>query len=111
MVIQRSKETVSKENIYFMAAAPNIRKMSDLEGSTVEIADWLIYDDDKDPEDIKTICAILTTDGEAYASNSAVFKKDFENILDIFGDDIAKIGVIGGETKNNRHYITCVYAK
>lgn len=109
--IIRQAANATKEDIYFMSAAPNIGKMSDLKGSKVEVTSWVIYEDQKDDGSDTTITAILDADGEAHATNSRVFRKDFENIIDIFGDDFGSLEVVGGISKAGRDYVTCVYAR
>jgi hypothetical protein len=52
------------------------------------------------------------TDGETYATNSGTFIAAFRDILDVFEpDEIKRLKIMSGTSKNNRTFITCAYAE
>lgn len=101
---------LSKKDLYFLTSAPTAQKMSEHEGERIDVAKWCIYEDEKEDGSSLTITAILTPEGEVFATNSATFRRSFLDVANIFdeGNGFA-VMVTGGESKTGRHYIDCVY--
>ena len=60
-----------------------------------------------DGEDVKEILTLETVDGEMFGTVSDTFKREFDDIVGFFGDDVGAIRVIGRTSKNGRKFITC----
>lgn len=114
-----SKE-LSKEEVYFLTKAQDVMKMTDIVDNTVELSSWALYTDtavvknsDGTEKEVEVeLFAMRTTDDESYATNSPTFIKAFRDILDIFSpEEITKLKIMSGTSKNNRTYITCAYTK
>jgi hypothetical protein len=107
--IATNKE-LTKEEKYFLTKAQDIQKMTEAVDQVLDLAAWAIYTDtDKDGKEVK-LFAMLTEDGDKFATNSATFIAAFREILDIFEpEEIKRLKVMSGTSKNNRTYITCAY--
>ena len=109
-IINKSRE-LTKAEIYFLTKAQNIQKMSVLKGQRIDLSAWIIYDDTNMDGEDQTIFSCVTPENEVYATNSASFINAFNDILDCFdSSEIHKLDVIARTSKNNREFLTCVYA-
>ena len=99
---------LDQRTIYKMMKSPDVQKMSDADGSILEVAAWISYTDtDSRTGEIKELLVIQTTDGEMFGTVSAVFQREFKDITKFFGDDVGAIKVISGKSKSGRNFITC----
>lgn len=99
---------LDQRTIYKMMKSPDVKKMSDAEGSILEVAAWVAYNDvDSRTGEIREILTIQTTDGEMFGTVSGVFQREFKDIVKFFGDDVGSIKVISGKSKAGRNFITC----
>lgn len=107
-VIKSFPEEMDKKTSYRLMNSPDTNKMTDADGSTLYIKAWVIYTD----ADYKTgeehkVLAIMTTDGDIFATISPTFMREFEKIMDHFDNDVEAIKVITGSSKNGRQYVIC----
>ena len=99
---------LDQRSIYKMMKSPDVKKMSDADGSVLDVAAWISYTDtDSRTGEIKELLVIQTTDGEMFGTVSAVFQREFKDITKFFGDDVGAIKVISGKSKAGRNFITC----
>ena len=99
---------LDQRTIYKMMKSPDVKKMSDAEGSVLEVAAWITYTDaDSRTGEVREILTIQTTDGEMFGTVSGVFQREFKDITKFFGDDVGTIKVISGKSKAGRSFITC----
>lgn len=112
MKIIGSRNVNDIETRYLMTMNPEIMRMRDVEGETIEFVSWLRYQPD---EASSSVLSILTPDGQVYATNSQTFIQAFEDIESLFAleenETFHMLKVIGGTSKAGRHYITCMYVK
>lgn len=110
-LITTNKE-LTKQEIYFLTKAQDVMKMKDAVDSTVELAAWAIYTDtNADGQEVE-LFSMRTVDGETYATNSETFIRAFRDILDIFApEEITKLKIMSGTSKNNRQFVTCAYTE
>ena len=110
-IITANKE-LTKQEIYFLTKAQDVMKMKDAVDSVVELSAWVIYIDvNADGEEVE-LFSMRTVDGETYATNSATFIKAFRDILDVFTpEEVTKLKIMSGTSKNNRQFVTCAYAE
>ena len=110
-IIITNKE-LTKQEIYFLTKAQDVMKMKDAVDSVVELSAWVIYTDvNADGEEVE-LFSMRTVDGETYATNSATFIRAFRDILDIFApEEVTKLKIMSGTSKNNRQFVTCAYAE
>lgn len=105
-----TNKELTKEEKYFLTKAQDVQKMTEAVGQTLDLAAWAIYTDvDKDGQEVE-LFSMLTTDGDKFATNSGTFIGAFREILDIFEpEEVKKIKVFDGTSKNNRTFVTCSY--
>lgn len=105
---------------YKLTRSPEVVKLSTLAGQRIDVTHYCIYEDEKPDRktgEINTaiITAFMTREGELFASNSATVREEWENILEIFGEDLDKEGgyipvrIIEGMSKNQRKFLTLTY--
>lgn len=113
-IIKSKNKTISVKEKYLMSMNPEIRRMSDAEGTTIPVLNWMIYLDTDSIGNEQTLLSILSEDNVAYVTNSKTFIESFSYLCDMFtesGEEISVIKVIGGQSKAGRHFITCAYAE
>lgn len=106
-LIGASKE-LSKKEEYLMIHNQATKKLKDAVGMVFGVDMWALIKnvDDEDGTE-STILSIKTSDGDFYATNSATFIKEFNNIVEIFGVELPEIEVLTGTSKNGRDFISC----
>lgn len=110
-LIKTNKE-LSKKEIYYLTKTQDAQKMTEAADQELELTSWAIYKDhNADGEEVE-LFAMRTVEGETFATNSPTFISAFRDILDVFEpEEITKLKVMTGTSKNNRTYITCAYAE
>lgn len=111
-IIKSYPENLTMKQAYNMTRNPDSRPMKTLEGATFNIEAYALYEDENAKGDTQEVLALLTSDGDTFSTISATFKRDFEAIVDVvnlYGADLTTVDieVIGGESKQGRHYIGC----
>lgn len=113
MKIINSSENLTPKEIYNLTMSPKTQKMKDFIGSRIEIGAWAVYEDvNKKTGEIQEVLAIMTPEGEIFATNSPTFKEDFFQMRDLFsvmGETVHTISVISGTSKAGREFISCAY--
>ena len=110
-VIRKFPEDMDPRTAYKLMKSPEVEKMSEAEGSILEITSWIQYNSsDKETGEIKEVIAVETVDGELFATISNTFREEFLDMVEWFGADLGSIKVIAGTSKAGRKYITCVVA-
>ena len=107
-IIKSFPEDMSQREAYKLMKSPEVKKMSDAEGSVIEVKQWLKYSDtDLKTGEIKEILTVCTEDGEMFGTVSTTFMREFDDIVKFFGDDVGAIRVVSGKSKAGRTFITC----
>ena len=110
-VIKKFPEDMDPKTAYKLMKSPEVKKMSEAEGSILEIDSWIYYNSpDRETGEIKEVIAVATPDGELFATISNTFKEEFMDMINYFGSDLGAIKVIAGTSKAGRKYITCSIA-
>ena len=110
-VIKKFPEDMDGRTAYKLMKSPEVKKMSEAEGSILEITSWIQYNSpDKETGEIKEVIAVETVDGELFATISNTFREEFMDMVQYFGSDLGAIKVIAGTSKAGRKYITCSIA-
>ena len=112
MELLKTNKELSKKEIYFLTKTQDAQKMTEAADQELELTSWAIYkDNNADGEEVE-LFAMRTVEGETFATNSPTFISAFRDILDVFEpEEITKLKVMTGTSKNNRTYITCAYAE
>ena len=111
-IIKSYPENLTMKQAYSLTRNPDSRPMKTLEGATFNIEAYALYEDENANGDTQEVLAVLTSEGDTFSTISSTFKRDFEAIIDVanqYGADLASVDVevIGGESKQDRHYIGC----
>ena len=113
MKIINSSENLTSKEIYNLTMSPKTKKMKEAVGSFIEIEAWASYQDtNKKTGELQEVLAIMTPDGEVFATNSPTFREDFfqlQELLQSLGETIHTISVANGTSKAGREFISCVY--
>lgn len=103
----QSKDFTEVEQ-YLMTLDRGIISLKDVEDNTsIPVAGYLTFTDEKDNGDIIDILSIITPDKQVFSCQSATFKRSFDNITSIMHDKQFSVIKVGGTTKNGRPYIDC----
>lgn len=113
MKLINSSGNLTPKEIYNLTKSPKTQKMKDAIGSRIEIGVWASYEDvNKKTGELQEVLAIMTPDGEIFATNSPTFKEDFFEMLELFrdmGETVHAISVISGTSNAGREFISCAY--
>lgn len=110
MEVLVSNKDLSKEEVYFLTKAQDVQKMAEAVDQILDVSAWAIYlDKNADGEEVE-LFSMRTEEGETFATNSPTFIRAFREILDIFEpEEVKRIKVMNGVSKNNRTFVTCAY--
>lgn len=111
-ILNKSGE-LTMAQLYKLSKSPEIAKLSTVKGEEIEIAAFLVYEDESADGNVTTVASFETEQGELYASNSVTFVRDFRDILAMCAEADApmpkKIKVLPKVGKSGREYLQCVY--
>lgn len=95
-----------KKDIYKTTKNASILKLSDVtDDEEITITGYTLFKDENKDGDEITILAIMLDNGNVFATNSATVIKDFNDIMDIFGEFPITVKKGTGTSKNNRSFI------
>lgn len=111
-IIKQSKDfTVSEMARLTMG---NSTKLSSLENQVVDMDAYIIFEEkDRDTDEAK-IVLVLMANGTKYGTISPTFIRDFCQLMDMYeiaGEPFTRMKVVGGQSKNGRHFIACEAAE
>lgn len=111
-IIKSFPENLTMKQAYSLTRNPDSRPMKTLEGAFFNVDSYALYEDVNAKGDEQEVLSVLTSEGDTFSTISGTFKRDFAAIVDMVNEynaDLATIDieVIGGESKNGRHYIGC----
>lgn len=107
-IIKMYPEDMDRRTSYKIMNSNETFKMSDAEGSVLDVKAWVIYNDtDEKTGEKKKVMSLMTDDGEIFGTISNTFIREFEKIADHFDNDVGSIKVISGTSKAGRTFITC----
>ena len=112
MEIIKKTNNMTAADMYAMTKGPDVRKMADAKGETLDLLSYVLYKDDKqDGSEPVTVLSVKTVEGGLYATNSKTFIRNFSDILAMFeecGEEAPTLFRIGSARSNaGREYLTC----
>lgn len=107
-IIEKSRD-FTKQELYKLTRGQSINA-KDAIGTDVHVDGYCKYSEVNSKGEQVEILAVLDVDGTVYATMSQTFKREFEFIVDIMGDDPFTITIIGGVTKAGRDFVSCTLA-
>ena len=115
MEIIKKTEGLTSGDLYALTKGNDVRKMADAKGEILDIAKYVLYNDEDVKGNPMSVLAVETVDGIRYATNSKTFVRNFCDILAIFGagdEEPPTRFIVGcGVSKSNREYLTCDIAR
>lgn len=114
-IINCYPETLTKEQKYLLTKNPEVINMKDCDGQVIDIEAWAVYKDaDFKTGEEREVLSILTKDGDTVSTISSTFKREFMDLVDIYtdeGEDMQKVKVFTGTSKNGRKFVSCTMAR
>jgi hypothetical protein len=108
ITINTQSKDFSEVEQYLMTLDRGIKSLKDVEDNTsISVAGYLTFTDEKDNGDSVDILSIITPDNEVFSCQSATFKRSFGNINNIMHGKQFSIIKVSGTTKAGRPYIDC----
>lgn len=111
-IIEKSSDKLTMKQMYDLTKSPEIQKVSDNDGTLLQVDAWALYND-KDKDGImREILSILDNEAGVIATNSATFIRDFMEIKEMCADcgvEVHHIKISSGMSKSGRKFYTCVY--
>lgn len=112
MEILKATPNMSLKQLYDLTKNPEAERMSDHIGEIIPVDQYMIRTEVKgDDGEFITITSIMGN-GKIYSTNSAIFSREFDSILEMAQRANAKVNrvkIAQGESKRGRPYITCVF--
>ena len=107
-LLYKSKETISKRDIYKMTQDAGIKMMKDVEANAViAVCLYVYYEDTNNKNETSQILSIMGDNGEVWSTTSKTFQRSFNAIVDIMEDEPFSIMKKEGVTKAGRPYVDC----
>lgn len=112
MQIINSTKDMDKRTAYKMYKPENPVSIKNVEDDTrITVSRWMEYTDvNADGVEMNILAIYEESTNITYQSNSATFRKEFYNMIDMLGDEELEIIKKSGTTKSDRPYVTCVLA-
>lgn len=110
-ILRKSREDMNKKDLYFLVTSPEIKKMKELSGKTVNLHDWVLFNSvDRETGELYKVLSLKTDEG-VYATNSATMIEAFEQIVECFENDFSSINIFEGRSNKGRSFLMCSYAE
>ena len=112
MKIIKSTENLTMKDKYDLTRNPETERMSNHKDEILSIDQFMIREEENQKDgEVVTIVSIKSGEN-IYATNSAVFVREFSALVGMAeeaNETIHHIKIVGGKSKNNRDFISCVY--
>ena len=108
--IKNNSQDFSNLEVYNMTKSHKLNTLKNLEdGAKLEVAGFMEWEDtNEETGETTELLSLLTTEGDAYVTQSGTFKRDFFDIVEIFDNEFPitiEHGV--GKSKAGREYHYC----
>lgn len=109
-ILFKSSENLDKRSLYIHTRAASV-SMKDVEdGTAIEPAEIVVYEDVNGKGETQTITSIIATDGKHYSTNSRFFREELGVIWNLMAPDPFKLIVRKNISKAGRTFVTCELA-
>lgn len=107
-IIKKYPMDMDAKTVYMLTKSKSVEKLSQLKGHTVVVTAWVRSQDVDDRSgEVYEVLSIQCKDGDRYATNSATFIRDFDLLVEIFGEALPEIKVLTKKSMNGRDYMIC----
>ena len=110
MEIKYTNKELDKRTIYKHTRAAGISLKDVDDGVKIVPVEICIYEDSNSRGDKVTITSIVADDGKHYVTNSQIFRKELEYIIDLMKDGDFAVIVRKAVSKAGRTFVTCELA-
>lgn len=112
MKIIKANEILTMKDKYDLTRNPETERMSNHKDEILSIDQFMIREEENQKDgEVVTIVSIKSGEN-IYATNSSVFVREFTALVEMAeeaNETIHHIKIVGGKSKNNRDFISCVY--
>ncbi len=109
-ILFKSSDTLDKRSLYIHTRGSSISLKDVEDGTVLEPAEIVVYEDENSRGETMTITSVITTDNKHYATNSRFFREELGVIYNLMAPDPFKIIVRKNVSKNGRTFVTCELA-
>lgn len=112
MNIIKSTANLTMKDKYDLTRNPETERMSNHKDEVLEINQFMIREEENQKTGEMVTIVSIKSGENIYATNSAVFVREFTALVGMAeeaNETIHHIKVVGGHSKNNRDFISCVY--
>ena len=112
MTIIKATANLSMKDKYDLTRNPETERMSNHKDEILSVDQFMIRQEENMQTGEAVTIVSIKSDGTIYATNSGVFVREFTSLVEMAeeaNDTIHHIKVIGGKSRNNRDFISCVY--
>lgn len=108
MQIIKASKDLTNVDVYKMTKGTGTTKVSDYAGLVFTVDAFVVFEDvNRQTGQIMSIASIRTADGKILVSNSPTFVEAFNDIVDIFGENIPELKIVEGKSKAGRTFYNC----
>ena len=112
MKIIKATPNLTMKDKYDLTRNPECERMANHKDEILSVDQYMIREETNGATGEPVTIVAIKSNGKCYATNSAVFVREFTSLVEMAeeaNDTIHHIKVIGGESRNKRQFITCVY--
>ena len=112
MKIINTSRDFTKVETYLMTQDNDMKSVKSLpDGAELNVTGWMYYIDTNAKGEESELLSVIGTNAqgetEVWTCQSATFKRSFDDIYGIFGDEEFIIKKMSGVTKANKDYVNC----
>ncbi len=96
--------TEDRKALYNLTRAVKVGKVVDLDGQTITVSEWALYDDTDSEGSEKRVLTMVLDTGEIVGTISKTFISAFVDIVDVIGE-LPPLRVETSTTKNGRTFV------
>lgn len=110
-IIRTNANTEDRKALYLLTKSQALNMQTLPIGTSLPVDTYCVYNESKpDPKTgeavVNTVCSIISG-GKKYATISATFIREFNDILDIMENDPFSIIITGGTSRGGRKFVSC----
>lgn len=112
MNIIKCTENLNMKDKYDLTRNPETERMSNHKDEVLSVDQFMIREEENPKTGELVTIVSIKSGNEVYATNSSVFVREFTALVGMAeeaNETIHHIKVVGGHSKNNRDFISCVY--
>lgn len=112
MTIKKCTQNLTMKDKYDLTRNPETERMANHKDEILSVDQYMIREEENGATGEPVTIVSIRSGDKCYATNSSVFVREFASLVEMAeeaNDTIHHIKVIGGRSRNNRDFISCVY--